>query len=466
MNIMSNLPPTSELQALDAGHHLHPFCDPAEMNVEGATAARVITQADGIYLWDSDGNRILDGMAGLWCVNAGYGRNEIADAAHRQMTQLPYYNTFFKTTHPPAIALAEKIASLAPAHMNHVFFSNSGSEANDTNVRLVRHYWASVGQPEKSVIIARRNAYHGSTMAAASLGGMSYMHEQGGMPIPDIVHIDQPYVFGEAGDQDPEAFGLACAQQLEAKIDELGEGRVAAFIGEPIQGAGGVIIPPATYWPEIQRICRERNILLISDEVICGFGRMGAWFGCTTYNVTPDIITIAKGLSSGYLPVAGVIVSDKIVEGLQKGGEFNHGYTYSGHPAACAAALANIEIFEREGIIDRVANETGPYFCDKWLTLGDHPLVGEARAHGMLGAIELVADKATNAPFPEPGNAGALCRDMAIASGLIMRAVFDRMVISPPLIITTEQIDELVTLARTALDLTWDKLKADGHVAA
>jgi len=460
MNIMSNLPPTDELQKIDAAHHLHPFSDTAELNARGS---RVITQADGIYLWDSEGKKILDGMAGLWCVNAGYGRTEIADAAHRQMTQLPYYNTFFSTTHPPVIALAEKIASLAPPHMNHVFFGTSGSDANDTNVRMVRHYWNAMGQPDKSVIISRKNAYHGSTMASASLGGMTYMHEQGGMPIPDIVHIDQPYVFGEADGADPEEFGLACARQLEEKIDELGEGRVAAFIGEPVQGAGGVIVPPDSYWPEIQRICRDRNILLISDEVICGFGRMGSWFGCTQYKVEPDLITIAKGLSSGYLPIAGIIASDRVVEGLLKGGEFNHGYTYSGHPAACAAALANIEIFERENIIDTVANDTGPYFREKWLTLGDHPLVGEARAIGMLGAIELVKDKGTNAPHDDPGAVGAMCRNMAIDAGLVMRAVQSRMVISPPLIITKPQIDELVGLAREALDRTHANLIVDAQ---
>lgn len=463
MNIMSNLPPTDELKARNAAHHLQPFSDTAELKENGA---RVITQADGIYMWDSDGNRILDGMAGLWCVNAGYGRTEIADAAHRQMVQLPYYNTFFSTTHPPVIALSEKLASLAPPHMNHVFFANSGSEANDTNVRLVRHYWASMGQPDKSVIISRKNAYHGSTMASASLGGMSYMHEQGGMPIPDIVHIDQPYVFGEAHGQDPDAFGLACARQLEEKIEELGEGRVAAFIGEPIQGAGGVIIPPDTYWPEIQRICRERNILLISDEVICGFGRIGSWFGCTQYDVEPDLITIAKGLSSGYLPIAGVIASDCVVEGLMKGGEFNHGYTYSGHPAACAAALANIEILEREDIVNTVANDTGPYFCERWAELGNHPLVGEARCRGMFGALELVADKATNKPFPSAGAAGSLCRNMAIEGGLMMRAVYNRMIISPPLVITRPQIDELVELATQALDKTYAHLQADGHITA
>ncbi|MEO1794722.1 MAG: aminotransferase, partial [Pseudomonadota bacterium] len=355
-----------------------------------------------------------------------------------------------------------------PAHMNRVFFGVSGSDANDTNVRLVRHYWASVGEPEKKVIIARRNAYHGSTMAAASLGGMGYMHAQGGMPIPDIVHIDQPYVFGEAEGMDPDEFGLACARQLEAKIDELGEGRVAAFIGEPVQGAGGVIIPPDTYWPEIERICRERNILLISDEVICGFGRLGHWFGCQHYDIAPDVITIAKGLSSGYLPIAGTIVSDRVVEGLEAGGEFNHGYTYSGHPAACAAALANLEIFDREGLVARVADDIGPYFREQWLSLGDHEIVGEARAIGLLGAIELVADKSTNRLFDDPGAVGSHCRNRALEAGLVMRAVQSRMVISPPLIITCDQVDELVTKARIALDHTAKDMSAHmtgGHAA-
>jgi putrescine aminotransferase len=301
-------------------------------------------------------------------------------------------------------------------------------------------------------------------MASASLGGMENMHAQGGMPIPDIVHIDQPYVFAEAGDMDPEAFGLACARKLEEKIDELSESRVAAFIGEPVQGAGGVIIPPDSYWPEIQRVCRERNILLISDEVICGFGRLGSWFGCTTYGVEPDLITIAKGLSSGYLPIAGVIVSDRVVEGLNKGGEFAHGYTYSGHPASCAAALANIEIFEREKIIDTVANDIGPYFQEQWRTLGDHPLVGEARAVGLLGAIELVSDKNGNVPFTDPGEVGTMVRDAAMDAGLIMRAVYDRMVTSPPLIMTRPQVDELVALASQALDKVYEQLKADGRV--
>ena len=276
MSTITNHMPTAELQALDAAHHLHPFSANGALGQEGA---RVITRAKGVYLTDSEGEEILDAMAGLWCVNIGYGRDELAEVAARQMRELPYYNTFFKTTHVPAIALAAKIAELAPGDLNHVFFAAGGSEANDTNIRLVRTYWAEKGQPDKNIIISRHNAYHGSSVGSASLGGMAGMHAQGGIPIPNIHHINQPNWWAEGGDMSPEDFGLARARELEEAILELGEDRVAAFIAEPVQGAGGVIVAPDTYWPEIQRICDKYDILLIADEVICGFGRTGNWFG-------------------------------------------------------------------------------------------------------------------------------------------------------------------------------------------
>ncbi|SNY90184.1 putrescine aminotransferase [Cohaesibacter sp. ES.047] len=458
MTFMANLPPTAELQQKDAAHHLHPFTDTAELNAKGA---RVITRADGVYLHDSDGKKYLDGMAGLWCVNVGYGRNEIMEAAMRQMQQLPYYNTFFQTTHPPVIALSEKLTSLAPPHINHVFFAGSGSEANDTVFRMVRHYWATLGKPEKQVIIGRKNGYHGSTVAATSLGGMTAMHKQGGLPIPGVTHIDQPYWYGEGGDMDPDEFGLMRARQLEAEIDRIGEDKVAAFIAEPIQGAGGVVIPPESYWPEIQRICDERDILLVADEVICGFGRTGKWFGSDTYGIKPDLMTIAKGLSSGYLPIAGVLVSDRVAEGLAEGGEFYHGYTYSGHPVACAAALTNLEILEGEGIVEGVHDRAAPYLAEKWSQLGDHPLIGEARSKGLVAALELTPDKAARAPFAAAkGTAGLICREHCFNSGLVMRHVGDTMIISPPLVISNSEIDELVTKAEQALDLALAELKA------
>ncbi|WP_222542105.1 aspartate aminotransferase family protein [Ferrimonas balearica] len=448
---------TQAWQSLDAAHHLHPFTDNGELNQKGS---RVINRAEGVYIYTPEGQEILDGMAGLWCVNMGYGRKELIDAATEQLNTLPYYNLFFQCTHPPATELAARLTSLLPEHLNRVFFTGSGSECNDTVVRMVRHFWASQGQPQRKAIISRHNAYHGSTMAGASLGGMKPMHAQGGLPLPDIHHIDQPYPFGEGQGQDPQAFGLERARQLEAKILELGPENVAAFIGEPVQGAGGVIIPPASYWPEIQRICRQYDILLVSDEVICGFGRLGHWLGCEHFGVKPDLVCMAKGITSGYVPLGAVAVGDRVAEGLLKdGGDFNHGFTYSGHPVACAVASANLALMEQEGILERIQQHTSPYLQKRWAELGDHPLVGEARGIGMVGALELVADKATGARFDEKVGAGTLCRDFCIECGLVMRAVGDTMIISPPLVITESEIDELVARARRSLDLTWQHLK-------
>ncbi|MCZ4273185.1 aspartate aminotransferase family protein [Maritalea porphyrae] len=461
MNFIDNHLPTEKLQALDAAHHIHPFSDMGELNAKGT---RIITRADGAYIWDSNGNKLLDGMAGLWCVNVGYGRQELVDVATKQMKQLPYYNSFFQSTNVPAIELSAKLAELAPGDLNHVFYAGSGSEANDTNIRMARHYWSSLGKPNKKVIISRQNAYHGSTVAAASLGGMAFMHEQGGLPIPDITHIAQPYWYAEGGDLSPEEFGLKCAQELEAEIERLGEDKVAAFIGEPIQGAGGVIIPPDTYWPEIQRICDKYEILLIADEVICGFGRTGNWFGSQTFGIRPDIMTIAKGLSSGYLPIGGSMVSDHVAEVLaQKGGEFAHGYTYSGHPVAAAVALENLRILDEEKIVETASKETAPYLKDKWMQFADHPLVGEARICGMVAGLELTPDKSARAPFKTPtGDAGNICRDFAIENGLVMRAVRDGLIISPPLIISKAQVDELAEKVARVLDQSHAKMRQNG----
>ena len=458
MNMITNQMPTAELQALDAAHHIHPFSAQGELAKKGA---RVIMRAKGVTLTDSEGEEILDGMAGLWCVNIGYGRDELAEVAARQMRELPYYNTFFQTTHVPVIALSAKLAELAPGDLNHVFYGGSGSEANDTNMRLVRTYWAQKGKDSKKVIISRKNAYHGSTMAGASLGGMTGMHAQGGLPLPDVHHINQPNWYAEGGDMTPEEFGLQRARELEEAILEMGEDRVAAFIAEPVQGAGGVIVAPDTYWPEIQRICDKYEILLIVDEVICGFGRTGNWFGCQTLNIRPDIITVAKGLSSGYAPIAASIVSDEVAEVIG-GCEFNHGYTYSGHPVAAAVALENLRILEEERIVDTVRDDTAPYLKEKWEALADHPLVGEAKIVGMMASVALTPNKETRAPFAaEAGTVGLICREHCFGNNLIMRHVGDRMVISPPLVITKDEIDTLIERARRALDLTLAQLKEE-----
>lgn len=463
MATITNHMPTAELQAIDAAHHMHPFTTGDDLTTKGA---RIITRAKGVTLTDSDGNEMLDAMAGLWCVNIGYGRDELAEAAARQMRELPYYNTFFQTTHVPVIALSQKLAELAPGDLNHVFFAGSGSEANDTNIRMVRTYWAEKGRPDKQIIISRKNAYHGSSVGSASLGGMTPMHAQGGLPIPNIHHIDQPHWWAEGGNTDPDVFGLARARALENAILELGEGKVAAFIAEPIQGAGGVIIPPTTYWPEIQRICDKYEILLIADEVICGFGRTGNWFGSQTLGIRPDIMTVAKGLSSGYAPIAGSIVSDEVAAVINSC-EFNHGYTYSGHPVAAAVALENLRILEEEGIVDRVASQTAPYLKRKWETLEDHPLVGEAKIVGMMGSIALTPHKTSRAQFAsDPGTVGLVCRERCFANNLVMRHVGDRMVISPPLVISNQEIDTLIERAWTSLDECHATLKRDGLMKA
>ncbi|HEY6135813.1 MAG TPA: aspartate aminotransferase family protein [Rubrivivax sp.] len=456
---------TQEWQAADAAHFLHPFTDFQALAKKGS---RIITRAENIYLTDSDGHRILDAMSGLWCVNVGYGQQALVDAATRQMGELPFYNAFFQTATPPAIELAELLAEVTPPQFQHVFFSVSGSEGNDTVVRMVRRYWDILGQPGRQFIISRNNAYHGSTMAGASLGGMSGMHAQGGLPIPGISHIEQPYWWEHGRPQglSRDEFGLVAAGWLEARILELGPDKVAAFIGEPVQGAGGVIIPPATYWPEIQRICDKYGVLLVSDEVICGFGRTGKWWGCETMGSRPDLMTFAKGVTSGYVPLGGVMVGERIARVLiEQGGEFNHGYTYSGHPVACAVAVANIRLIQQLQLVPHVHDDVGPYLAQHFAALGAHPLVGDAETCGLMGALLLVKDKAKGTAFPESVEIGMVCRGHCFANGLIMRAVGDRMIIAPPLVITRAQVDEMVALIRRCLDLTLADAQRQGWVA-
>ena len=451
---------TAAIQALDSANYIHPFTDTKDLASKGAC---VIVKGEGIHVWDSEGKKMLDGMSGLWCVNVGYGRTALADAAYRQMNVLPYYNSFFNTTNVPAVELAKAIVGIAPDGFNHVFFTGSGSEGNDTIFRMARRYWDLGGKPQKKTFIARHNAYHGSTVCGASLGGMAYMHEQGDLPIPGIAHIEQPYYFELGKGMSEDEFGLKAAGWLEEKILEIGADKVAAFIGEPVQGAGGVIIPPRTYWPEIQRICDKYDVLLVSDEVICGFGRTGRWFGCQTFGFRPDFITFAKGVSSGYIPLGGVLVGDRVAQVLiDKGGDFNHGFTYSGHPVACAVALENIAILQRENLVSRIHDDIGPYFKEKFEALTDHPLVGAASAVGLMAGLVLVRDKATMEMFDADKSVGMVCRGHMFGNGMIMRAVDDRMIIAPPFVITRDQIDEMMTLIRACLDATLVDLKMRG----
>ncbi|MCR6687471.1 aspartate aminotransferase family protein [Pseudoxanthomonas sp.] len=446
----------SELQRLDAAHHLHPFNDNAALAKKGT---RVLVRGEGCYVWDAEGHQLLDAFAGLWCVNIGYGRPELGEAASRQMTRLAYYNSFFQCTTEPTIRLAAKLAELTPGDVNHAFFVNSGSEANDTILRLVRHFWAVQDKPQKNIFIGRHNGYHGTTVAGASLGGMKAMHGQGGLPIPDIAHIEPPFWFADGGDLDEDEYGLRAARRLEDRILELGPERVAAFIGEPIMGAIGVYIPPRTYWPEIERICRKYDVLLVADEVICGFGRTGQWFGAQHFDFQPDVMTLAKGITSGYIPLGAAMFNDRVAGVLKdSGGELAHGATYSGHPVCAAVALENLRIMQDERIVEHAREQIAPYLAQRWAELGEHRLVGQARITGLMGALELVPDKGRRGFFDERGTVGALCRDIALRNGLILRATYDSMLLSPPLVITRAQVDELFDKAWKSLDQTAQEL--------
>ncbi|MDE8349782.1 MAG: aspartate aminotransferase family protein [Acidocella sp.] len=445
-------------QGLDAAHHLHPFTDHKSL---AESKVRVITSAEGVFLQAASGHKILDGMAGLWCVAAGYSRRELVEAAATQMAKLPYYNTFFKTTTQPTVALAQRLAQIAPEGLNHAFFACSGSEAVDTALRMARVYWQTLGQPNKKIIIGREYGYHGSTTLGASAGGMVDMHRQAG-DMPNFVQVMPPYWYGYGGQMSPAEFGTYAALQVEAKIKELGADNIAAFIGEPLQGAGGVIIPPETYWPEINRICKEHDILLIADEVICGFGRTGKMFGTDTFAIKPDMMTMAKAITSGYIPLSAVMLHDRVADVLiNETGEFYHGFTYSGHPVACAVALANLDIIARENLVAR-AEELGVIIREKLhAALDDHPMVGEIRGVGLIGAIELTADKRTRKFFDKRGRVGVICRDYCYENELMMRAVRDTMVYSPPLTIAMDEIDLLVARLCKAIDQTYEKVKAE-----
>jgi len=445
-------------QELDKNHYLHPFTDHKELHKR---RSQIITRADGVYIYDADDKKILDGMSGLWCVNAGYGRQEIIAAAAEQMQELPYYNSFFQCSNPPAIELSALLQEISQPQFKRIFFAGSGSESNDTIVRMVRTYWDLMGQPERHTIISRNNAYHGSTVAAASLGGMKAMHKQSGLPIPGIVHVEQPYWFGSDRSMSVDEFGLAAARSIEDKIKEIGPDKVAAFIGEPIQGAGGVIVPPDSYWPEVQRICDEYGILLISDEVITGFGRLGEWFGADYFKIRPDFMPFAKGVTSGYLPLGGVFVSDRVADVLiDKGGEFFHGYTYSGHPVACAVAIANLKLIQSENLVARIRDDIGPYLQQKWRALGDHPLVGDTRMVGLMGALEIVENKDTLQRFDEKRGVGTICREKLLANGVCMRAVGDTVICAPPFVLSHAEADEMIEATWKALDLTQQALSA------
>lgn len=445
-------------QGLDAAHHFHPFTDHKELHKHGV---RLITSAKGVYIHDSNGNKILDGMAGLWCVAAGYGRQELIDAATQQMSKLPYYNAFFKTTTEPTVLLAKKLAEISPAGFEHAFFACSGSEAVDSALRTARVYWQTLGRPQKKIVIGREYGYHGSTTLGASAGGMKDMHRQAG-DMPNFYQVLPPYWYGKGGQMSPEEFGLYAAREVEKKILELGADNVAAFIGEPIQGAGGVLIPPSTYWPEINRICQQYDILLIADEVICGYGRTGKMFGTDYFGIKPDMMTTAKGLTSGYQPLSALLMNNRVADVMMnEAGEYYHGFTYSGHPVACAVALKNLEIIESENLLAETTRK-GALLREKLNdAIGDLPIVGEIRGVGLIGAIELTSDKRTRKHFEKLGRVGVICRDHCIANGLMVRAVGDTILFSPPLVISEQEIDLFVAIAKKGFEQTYAEVRAE-----
>ena len=448
---------TRRWQSLDAAHHIHPFTQTEALSREGV---RVITRAKGIYLWDSEGERLIDGMSGLWCVQIGYGNREVARAGYEALRQLPYYNHFFKTTNPWTVELAARLSAVLPEGHSRLLFADSGSEANDTALKLIRYYWNLKGRPEKKIHLSRQLSYHGVTMAAASLSGLTPMHPQFDLPFPGFEKVPAPYWYGAKnagyGDIDADEFGFVVAREMEEKIKQIGPDRIASFSAEPVQGAGGLIVPPRTYWPEVMRICRQYDILFHADEVITGFGRTGEWFGSFTYDLQPDIITMAKGLSSGYQPISAVSLGPRMGDVIASAKEeLVHGYTYSGHPVASAVALKNLEVLKRDRLVERVKKTIGPYFQRRVReTFADHPLIGEVRGVGMLAAMELVQDKRQRRGFPKPGVAGTICRDHCFANGLVMRAIRDTMVLAPSLIITEKQTEMLLRKAQLCIDLT------------
>ncbi|MFQ5783728.1 MAG: aspartate aminotransferase family protein [Alphaproteobacteria bacterium] len=462
MNTRANSP-----HSRDIAYHLHPYTNLAQHEKQGP---HILTRGEGVYVIDDAGNKYLEGLAGLWCASLGFSEQRLVDAATRQLSTLPYYHGFAHKTTPPVIELAERLIEMAPVPMSKVFFTNSGSETNDTQIKIVWYYNNARGRPEKKKIISRRQGYHGVTVATASLTGMAYVQDGFDLPIANILHTDCPHYwrYGEDGESE-EAFATRMAENLDKLILDEGPETVAAFIAEPVQGAGGVILPPATYFEKIQEVLHRHDVLFIADEVICGFGRTGNMFGCQTYDLKPDMISVAKALSSSYLPIGAAMISDEIYQAIrdQSGrlGVFGTGYTYTGHPVCAAVALETLKIYEERDIVGHV-RKVAPRMQARLKALGDHPLVGETRGVGLIGALQIAKDKASKELFDPALKVGAACMARATDHGLLVRALAgDAVAICPPLIITEDEIDDLFDRLSKALDDTLDGLAKSGEAA-
>ncbi len=441
----------STLRRLDQAHHIHPFTNHRDMHAQGT---HVIEAASGCYITDETGRKFFDGLAGLWCVNVGYGRPEIAEAVQRQMSKVCFYPSFFNSTTEPTILLADKLASLAPPRLQRVFFSNSGSEANESALKLIRAYQKLRGTPAKQKILSRSFAYHGVTLATTSLTGLASCTDPFDLPLPGFIKVPGPHVYAANTEQTAQEYADWCLSETERIIAKEGADTIAAFFAEPVQGAGGVIVPPPGHLQALREICRRNDILFVADEVITGFGRLGAWFASNLWDLDPDLMTLAKGVTSGYVPLGATLVSDEIADQLGRGGYFAHGYTYSGHPVSTAAGLANLEIIEREGLVEHVRDEIGPLFQKRLFSLQDHPAVGEIRGYGLIGAIDLVPRDGKAARLVPPV-LGARAVDLAREEGVIVRGIADLIAMSPPLVATREEIDLLFTAIERVLDRLW-----------
>jgi len=450
----------------DLSFHLHPATNLRQVQTDGPL---VIVRGEGVYVYDDEGRRYLEGMAGLWCASLGFSERRLADAAYRQMCELPFYHSFAGKVPAISAELAERLVRIAPGGMSRVLFANSGSEANDTAVKLIWYVNNALGRPQKKKIISRQRAYHGVTVASASLTGLAFAHTDFDLPIARFLHTDCPHYYrGAQPGESEEAFAARLADTLEQLILREGPDTVAAFFAEPVMGAGGVIIPPATYFDRIQPILRKYDILFVVDEVICGFGRTGNMFGSQTFDLKPDIITVAKALSAGYQPISANLVSAKLYEILlgqsDKLGIFGHGYTYSSHPVPAAVALETLKIYEERDIVGLV-RRVGPRMQTGIRSHADHPLIGEARGIGLIGAVELVRDKATRQSFePKSGVAAYLVRRAQHHGAILRNMPGDIVAFSPPLVITEAEIDEMLGCFGKALDDTWAMVRERGLV--
>lgn len=440
------------LEELDRQHHLHPFTIHDELHAQGT---HIIVKGEGSWLTDAQGRRLLDGLAGLWCVNVGYSCKEIIDAVNTQMRELPYYCSFFNSTTEPAIELAAKLASIAPKGMGHVMFSNSGSEANETALKLIRGYHKLRGNSKRTKILSRHFSYHGVTLATTSLTGLPGCYKPFDLPLPGFIHVPGPNAYAANRENDPVGYGKWCLEETERIIQSEGPETIAALFAEPIQGAGGVIVAPEGYLTGLRDLARKYDILFVADEVITAFGRLGDWFASSLWDLQPDFISLAKGLTSGYLPLGASIVRDEIAEVLIHGGYLAHGYTYSGHPTTCAAGLANLAVIERDQLIPKTRDDLGPYFQKKLRSFVGHPAVGEARGYGLIGALELLPREGKAALTPTTV-LGVKAANIARKHGVIVRGIRDLIAMSPPLIATHEEIDFLFAGVEKMLGELWD----------